>query len=352
MKTHPITRATRARQGTTLLELILSFGILTTILLAVFGVIQRDTQLARSTLGISVAEMKAQQMLREVETHLANARGANPRASLTAELGSSASDEIEVDMTLGFPDQGLLLLGRGTGSEERIAYSSLDTTQDHFLTLLRGQQCTDSATHAAGEELIWAGLAEPIELQDNPPASTWDGQALESGGPVFYRGDGSGFSFRIPVDPTDSIPPDYLDGDDELQWGHELNGTPSIDAWACLHYVPRFTYLESTTGDDLNNDGDTVDVFEVGQIRRRIWDATDPTVPPADLGLGPTNILQEQCNWGGDLDGDGFNDPIFLWDRDSRQLHIRLLILGRSNSDVPIVREVQSLVFLRNEPEN
>ena len=116
--------------------------------------------------------------------------------------------------------------------------------------------------------------------------------------------------------------------------------------------MPRFTYLESASGDDLNNDGDTVDVFEVGQIRRRIWDATDPTVPPADLGLGPTNILQEQCNWGGDLDGDGFNDPIFLWDRDSRQLHIRLFILGRSNSDVPIVREVQSLVFLRNEPEN
>jgi len=347
----PPIKARRARRGTTILELILSFGILTTILLATFGVIQRDTQLASSTLGICVAEMKAQQMLREIETHLANARGANPLASITEDLGASETGDLAVDMTLGFPDQGSLLLGRGTSSAERIAYASLDATQDHFLTLLRGQQGTDSSSHAAGEELLWCGLAEPIELQVNPPPTTFDGIAMESRGPVFYRGDGIGFSFRIPVDPTDSVPPVYLD-EDELQWGHELHGTPSTDAWACLHYVPRFTYAESTTGDDINRDGDTTDVFEVGQIRRRIWDTTDPTVPPADLGLGPTNVLQEQSNRGGDLDGDGFNDPIFLWDRESRQLHVRLFVLGRTNSDVPIVRKVESLVFLRNEPEN
>jgi len=338
------------KRGTTILELVLSFGIMTTILLAIFGVIQRDTQLAHSTLGIAVAEMQAQQMLRKVESELANARGANPIASLTEIVSFDEQDLIQVDMTLGFPPNGVLLLDRGTDREERIAYSALTATQDRFTQLARGQRCSETNQHDTGASLIWAGLAEPIELQQNPDPQLWDGRAIEPTGPVFYRGDGSGFSYRVPVDPTESIPPNYLDGD-QLQWGHTLNGLPSTDVWACLYYQPRFVYDESVTGDDVNNDGDTADVYDVGQIRRRIWDTTDPDNPPADLGMGPTNVLQERCAWGSDLDGDGFEDPLFLWDRGSRQLSIRLFILGRTNADLPIIREVQALVFLRNEPE-
>jgi len=137
-----------------------------------------------------------------------------------------------------------------------------------------------------------------------------------------------------------------------LQWGHDLPGVQPLDGWACLVFVPRFTCDESSTNDDLNRDGDRVDVFDIGQIRRRVWDTTDPTAPPTDLGFGPTVVMQERDNWGGDLDGDGFDDPIFLWNRDSRRLHVRLFILGRTRTDVPIVRQVESLVFLRNEPES
>ena len=110
------------------------------------------------------------------------------------------------------------------------------------------------------------------------------------------------------------------------------------------------TYDESQTGDDVNKDGDRVDVFDVGQIRRLTWDTADPT-RVENLGLGPTNVIQERCHWGADLDADGFADPLFLWNHETNLLHVRLFILGRANQDVPVVREVESVMFLRNEPE-
>ncbi len=341
------------RRGMTILELILSFGILTTILLAVFGVIQRDTQLAHSTLGIAISEMKAQQMLRKMEGELANARGAVPIAALTTDLSSMSVGPIDVDLTLGFPPRGTLLLSRGTDDEERVDYTGLVSTQNRFLSLDRGVQCTQPSSHSAGVgvDVLWASMAQPIDIQESPPPELWDGRALEPTGPVYFRGDGTGFSYRVPVDPTGSIPPNYLDGDD-LRWGHTIQDVGDEDGWACLYFQPSRTIAESVTGDDLNNDGDTLDVFDIGQLRRLIWDTLDPDIPPRDLGMGPTNVLQEQCNYGGDLDGDGFDDPIFLWNDENRQLHLRLYILGRTNADIPIVREVSSMVFLRNEPES
>lgn len=345
-----------ARLGTTILELVMATSILVIILLSVFAVIERDSSLARSTLGITVAEMRAQQMLRRLQGDLADARGANPIASITTPLDAVSTDELVVDWTLGFPDSGTLLLDRGTANEERIRYSGLSADRTRFLGLERGVDCTTGVTHAAGGELLWGGLAEPLALQQNPPAGTFDGIANEPGGPVFFRGDGTGFSYRVPVDPDNNVPPNYLDGD-ELRWGAWIrsgpNGAlaPSTDGWSAIVFVPVFEVREDETGDDINHDGDTEDVFDLGQIRRRSWSTADPTVPVFDLGLGPTAVLQEQCNHGGDLDGDGFDDPIFLWDREQRRLHVRLFILGRTVRNQPIVRRVDSMIFLRNEPE-
>lgn len=341
-------RSTR-RSGMTVVELTVAFSILTVVMLSIFSVVQRDTQLAQSTLGISVAEMKAQQMLRKLETELADARGANPIASITGTLSIGTTTNIEVDSTLGFPDDGILLLERGTQNEERILYTSLEANQVRFVDLVRGQQCTIVASHPIGSQLIWAGLAETLEEQETPPPGSWDGVALGARGLSYFRGDGSGFSYRVPVDPSDSTPPDYLDGDD-LQWGAEIDGLGTLEGWMALSFVPRETIFESVTGDDLNGDRDTDDVFDVGQLRRSCWDTDDPSSQPSSLGMGPANVLQERCNWGGDLDDDGFDDPIFLWDKDSRRLHIRLFIVGHSVSNIPIVRKVESLIFLRNEP--
>ena len=51
------------------------------------------------------------------------------------------------------------------------------------------------------------------------------------------------------------------------------------------------------------------------------------------------------------MDGDGFEDPIFLWDPATRELRVRLFILGMSVDEVPIVRRVEAAQFLRNEQE-
>jgi len=338
---------TSRRRGFTLTEVVIASAILVVVMLSIFGLVQRDSQLAQSTLGISVAEMKAQQMLRTIEGELADARGANPIAALAADLAPDEAGAIEVDSTLGFPDQGLLLLGRGSASEERVSYSSLGAGLISFVGLTRGQQCTDTGAHPRGSELIWAALAEPIELQDDPPPMLWDGVAMEPMGPLFFRGDGTGFSYRSPVDPTGSTPPNYLNGDD-LMWGAEIGGVGTLDGWAALVFERSLSVSEAACGEDLNNDGDELDLFDVGQIRRRIWNTAEPGADPFLLGLGPRNIIQEQCNWGGDLDGDGFDDPIFLWDKQARRLHVRLFVIGRTVANIPIVRRVESMIFLRN----
>ena len=113
----------------------------------------------------------------------------------------------------------------------------------------------------------------------------------------------------------------------------------------------NMAYGRSVTGDDLNGDRDTDDVFDVGQLRRSCWDTDDPSSQPSSLGMGPANVLQERCNWGGDLDGDGFDDPIFLWDPATRELRVRLFVIGMTLDQIPLVRRVEAAQFLRNEQE-
>lgn len=343
-------RAARGRRGTTLIELLMSASILVVVLLSVFALVQRDSELSEATIGISDAETKAQTMLRRLEMELVHARGARPTATLTLDLSGAETGLVQVSSTAGFPDRGMLLLDRSNGSVERIAYDDLGGATS-FLNLSRGQQCTQANQHAQDSEVLWAALAEPIDLQTNPPASLWDGRSQEPTGTTFFRGDGTGFSYRVPVDPTGSVPPNYL-VNGVVQWGAEIQDVGTTTGWQALVFEPRFTFDEAENGDDINRDGDRVDVFDVGQIRRRIWDSADPAVPAAEVGLGPTNVLQERCNWGGDLDGDGFDDPIFLWDTEARRLHVRLFVLGQSNQHSAVVRRVESMVFLRNAPEN
>ena len=339
----------RPTAGFTLVEVMIASSVLVLILLAALATISRDAELSRSTLGISVAEMRAQQMLFSLSRELADARGANPRATAAVTVGAGETGSLTVDSTLGVPPAGMLLLDRGTAGVERIAYAALGPARTTFQALARGEQCTAAATHAAGTEVLWAATAEPIALQQGPPASAWDGRAREATGTVFFRGDGSGFSYRVPTDPAGGA--DYIDGDDVL-WGATVNGAPTLDGWAALVFEPRSIFDEGADGDDLNRDGDTEDLFDVGQIRQLAWDTDDPLVPASDVGLGPTVFLQERCNWGGDLDGDGFDDPIFLWDAARRKLHVRLFVIGVSVARMPIVRRVESVIFLRNEPEN
>jgi len=334
------------RAGFTLVEILVTGSLFTVIMLSSMALMERDATLSESTLSLAALEDRSGQMLHKIEREMADALISAPTAVLATPLLPSTTSEAIVSSTLGFPEQGFLMLSRGTADYEIASYDSLGPGIDRFSALTRGLACTDDSSHSINMEIVWAGLAEAIADQTTPPASSFDGIALEEGTGVFFRGSGTGISFRVPVDPAGGT--NYLSGED-IQWGSVVGNVPLLSGWSSIEFVPNTTFDETTTGDDINNDGDTLDSFDVGQLRRKSWDTNNPGGIVDDLGLGPTAILQERCSWGSDLDNDGFEDPIFLWNEQTRTLHIRLFLIGRSVRDLPIVRRVESVLFLRNE---
>ncbi|HEV8113782.1 MAG TPA: hypothetical protein VGR31_13480 [Planctomycetota bacterium] len=334
------------RAGLTLVEIAIAAAVLSVILLIGFGVVVRENHMASSTMAIAIAETHAQDTLNGLKRELTDARGELPHALVVTAAGAADTTSLVVDSTLGFPDQGILLVDRGTPNVERIFYSSLGPGHTSFVTLARGVQCSNAHAHPPGTSVLWAGLAQAVALTGVPPPDQYDGLARESEGPVYFVGDGTGFSYRVPTDPLGGN--DVLAGGD-IRWGAIAGGGPTLTGWSALVFVPRALLDESEVHADINHDGDENDLFDVGQIRARSWDTSNPAVPASDIGLGPPVILQERCHASGDLDGDGFADPIFLWEPTQRRLHVRLFVLGRSAGSVPTVRKVESTIFLRNE---
>jgi hypothetical protein len=299
-------------------------------------------------LHMSHVEQMSQDMLFDLERELANALGSNPVSVTTAALPAGGT-ELSVVSTVGFPPGGAFVIERGTAREEVIAYTSLEDTTEIFLDLVRGQECTAPVDHEVQSELLWTGLAEPLDEQPPAAAQAYDGIALEHQGELYFRGLGTGFSYRVPVIAPGSS--SYVVGDD-VAWGASVPGAPpTTDGWNAIYFQPRALFDESVHADDVNLDGDTADVFDVGQLRKVVWNVADAAQPPSYLGLGPTAVLQERCNHGGDLDGDGYGDPMFLWDAKNNVLHVRLFLIGLSDADAPVTRMVESVMFLRNELE-
>ncbi len=339
----------KARSGYSLIEIMVAVALFAVVLLTSTALVESGRKFSASTVEITAVEDLAQRMLFRLENELANATGDEPESTVQVDLGPNDVAQLQVLSTAGFPPQGILLMQRGTAWEERIAYSGLLADQSTFTGLVRGSQCSAPVPHLDGANLQWAGLAMPLETQVAPPASEYDGIALEDGTEVYFRGDGTGFSYRVPVDPAGNGY--FLNGDD-LNWGAELIGAgATLDGHMALYFEPKTTFNEADDGQDVNGDGDSVDVFDLGQIRRITWDKTNPGGVINDVGMGPSSVLQERCNWGGDLDNDQYSDPIFLWDPETNILHVRLFILGVANKEIPIVRKVESVMFLRNEPE-
>lgn len=349
MKTRPPAPLVAAPQaGSLLTETVIAVSLFSVVLLSSMAMVESGRRFSKSTMQITTVEDLAQQMLFRMEHELATATGSTPKFSLPGPVSVGETNGMTVSSTLGFPPRGVLLLDRGGAREERVAYASIAGTT-RFEGLTRGVECTAASDHpgANGTDQLWSGLAEPLANQVDPAPSDYDGIALEDGQQVYYRGDGTGFSYRVPVDPTGGDNP--LDGHD-LFFGAVVDGVPTVDGWMAMVFEGREVYEEASTGDDLNKDGDTLDVFDIGQLRRLTWDARAPEVAE-DLGLGPSSVIQERCNRGGDLDGDGFSDPLFLWNAETNLLHVRLFLLGASRRDMPVVRKVESVLFLRNEPE-
>lgn len=343
----PIRR--RLSAGFTLVEITVTAALFVVVFLASVSLITRDRSLSGQALYTAHIELASQDLLFSLEHELANAFGERPVG--VAPLGLTAgATSLQLDSTLGFPPTGTLIIDRGKDSEERIRYNSLGDDRLLIEGLTRGVDCSSDVAHGVQTEVLWGGLAEPLAQQDPPPdPEDFDGISMETAGPVFFRGDGTGFSYRVPVDPDDEGT--FLSGDD-LMWGAEVPGVgATLSGWQAIYFQPRTEFDESMYGDDVNRDGDLVDVFDVGQLRRATWDTSDPDINGIDVGIGPSVVLQERCNYGSDLDGDGFDDPIFLWDPWTNELHLRLYLIGTTHEDEPILRQIDSVMFLRNEPE-
>jgi type II secretory pathway pseudopilin PulG len=340
--------ATRARfqsSGFTLVESVFAASLLVIVILGAISLLSRDMQVSRGSITVQVAQNQAQTLIYALEKELANARGERPVTTLTAGLGSGSGGTIALESTAGMPPQGMLTIDRGTPQSEHIGYATLASDGLTLSGLARGAQCSNPVAHAQNAEALWSGLAELLALGGVPPPDLYDGRALESAGPCYFRGDGTGLSYRMPTDPAGGH--DYF-ANGQLQWGAEVGDAPILSGWCALCFVPVSTYDEATKGIDLNHDGDRTDVFDIGQIHRYRWDTANPTAAPTDIAIGPSVVMQERCHYGSDLDGDGFGDPIFLWDPVSGRLHLRLFVLGQNSQGRPTVRRVESMVFLRN----
>ena len=307
--------------------------------------LSHDMKSSQSSISVQVAQNQAQTLIYALEKELSNARGERPVATLTSALGGGVGGTVALDSSAGFPPVGSILIDRGTPQSEHIAYSVLSPDGLTLSGLTRGTQCSTATGHAQNAEVLWSGLAELLTLPGTPPPDLYDGQALESTGPAYFRGDGTGLSYRMPTDPSGGH--DFF-ANGQLQWGATVGDLPLLTGWCALYYVPDGTYDESKSGIDINHDGDTTDVFDIGQIHRARWNTADPASAPNVVAIGPSVVLQERCHYGSDLDGDGFGDPIFLWDPVSGRLHLRLFVMGRNAQGWPTVRRVESMVFLRN----
>jgi len=335
----------RTRAGLTLVELTISMAILSAMMVFMTVHMQREARGMRQLQSLSDQERVVSDLMMKIEAQLDFAQGEVPTATLASALPSGESFVVDVDDAGSFPDQGILLVNPDNGSEERIRYDDSDPAAGAFLGLERGAQGGTARSHGAGSEVVWAGTAAVLEEQAAPPAGSFDGQSRELLADLFYRGDGTGLSYRVPIDPTGGT--NFLTPTG-VRWGALVGARPTEDGRACIYFEPVAVLQEAERNFDLNRDGDLLDSFDLGRIRQRAWDAVDGDNASSDVPLCPPMVLQERDAWGSDLDNDGFEDPMFLWTPGSGRLRIRLFALVGTVNQAEVVKRYETVLHLRN----
>jgi len=119
---------------------------------------------------------------------------------------------------------------------------------------------------------------------------------------IGVAGDGSSVSLQVPVDHDG-------DGDVISDAGDvEYGAKGQLDWTMTLAFAAARNLSEATDKVDYNDDGDKTDSLVAGRVMLSFQDtggatqASSPISPPRVLGTSPL---------GGDLDGDGTNDPLF-----------------------------------------
>ncbi|MEZ6015367.1 MAG: type II secretion system protein [Planctomycetota bacterium] len=333
------------RAGFTLIELSISMAIMAMIMVFMTVQLQQEARGLRQLQAVSNQERVVNDLLTKIEAHLDFAQGVIPSATLASSLPAGESFVVDLDDTDGFPDIGVLLIDAGTGAEERVRYADYDPVAGAMLQLERGAQGGAARAHAGGATVLWSGSAAVLDEQTAPAAGSFDGQSRELMDDLFYRGDGTGFSYRVPVDPAGGT--NFLTATG-VRWGSNIGGRPTEDGRACIYFEPVAQITEADRNFDFNGDGDLADTFDLGRIRQRAWDAADGDNASSDIPLCPPIVLQERNNWGGDLDNDGFEDPIFLWAPQSGRLRIRIFAIVGAVNRTEIVKRHETVIHLRN----
>ncbi|MEZ5973932.1 MAG: hypothetical protein R3E96_03540 [Planctomycetota bacterium] len=315
-----------------------------TIIMAMIVGMQREAKNLGELVTTTHRERAAQVVMHRIEQELEFAAG-SAAAGWLSSAATAAGTTATFDSSLGIPPTGTLLFEPGTVSEERADYTGLDRSTHTITGMTRGVQCTGGFGHPSGVRAYWAGSAVALEDQAGPPASQWDGQAASPSGPIFFRGDGTGFSFRVPTDPAGGT--NYFDATG-IRWGSEVAGAPSLNGWSALTFRASRQLTEVQANRDLNLDGDTADTFDVGQIMLLRWDAMANGAADTEVALCPPIVLQEVCNYGADLNNDGFEDPMFLWDPTDGSLRVQLFIVSGTHNGRAQLSRTATTIYLRN----
>lgn len=335
--------------GFTLVEMMIALTIVSIILLATAASLQREAESVGELQRLSYSERLIQDLFTKIEQRLDFSQGVNPTTTLASDLSGGGTAGFVIQETLGFPFEGTAIIEPGTAAEERVTYSSLAPGVSELAQLVRGVRGTAPTGHPANSVVLWEGVSFPIEDQVAPAAGTFDGQTDDLRGPVFYRGDGVGFTYRRPVDPAATGT--FIDAGG-IRWGATVGGADTTDGCACLVFSPIGVVTEAERNFDINNDGDMDDTFDLGGISDLAWNIINPALGTSSLELVSPILLQEQDNYGGDLNGDGFDDPMFLWTPDSGRLRIRLFALLGDVNGREIVKRFETVLYLRNGAAN
>lgn len=208
----------------------------------------------------------------------------------------------------------------------------------------------------SGHETYEAGLeVSKLQIYSTNLVTTISRDLKESSPTrVITSNGGESIFFQVPVD---------LEGDGNVlqagTWAVDWGGTSyagvDFDSHV-IEYAFDQTGNESEAGidDDINADGDKTDTFRKGRIVRRLYDAGMNLIEEEAIG---SDFLLATGNAGGDVDGDGANDPIFqvLDSTDIPELangrnvvQIVLFTYGIDDFNKSFSKKVKTLVSLMN----
>ena len=188
-------------------------------------------------------------------------------------------------------------------------------------------QTLDNMAYSAVETVV-AEVAEDLHYAD------------AAGVTIIDVGNAQVITFRLPKIPVD-LDGDgtFLDADGNIEFGYNPRMLP-VNGRVMYEFVKTSDISEGTRV-DLNWDTDTDDAFDVGYMQKKI---TNPDDASDEIILKRGNwIVQPKDNWGGDIDGDGDKDPIFV--KDGTRVTISVWSLGADPRVAPRLANSRATVF-------